>query len=667
MMLFNPAILLMKRLTYSRKMLVAGLFFCIPIALLAYFLVTNIREEVEFAAKERSGVRYIAPLRDMLSHLLENRRAALLRGTAPAAPGQVLAELDRVEARLGSTLATGEPLRALKTRLAEVNGKAGATARQRFEAHTALVGDLLNLIVLVADNSNLTLDPDIDSYYLMDTLTTKLPPLAEALGRMDLIASRLGSDQSGLGDRTDLIVLSGQVGTLVDGINKNIRTACAKNPALNQRLQGPFQEVGASSAAFLKAVTAYAAAKPPLGPLPQNVSRAATSAREAVLGAMDVVSPALDGLLAKRIHTFQARMYLYLSISFLALLLGVYLNVGSFLSVREGISSVKDMSARVADGDLTAEAPGLSRDELGEMARMFNVMTENLRRIIATLSEVTGKVITFAEKLSASVEQQAGFSSQLSSSVAEISATMEEFSSTASQIANHSHEVVDIADRTLQGTRDGAAGVETLAMKMSDISADNEANLQEIVELGRRSKEITRIMAIIGNIANQTKLIAFNAALEAASAGEAGKRFGVVAVEIRRLADSVVESAGETEAKITEIMDAVNRLVLTSEKGAKGIREGLDYSGRTLEMLCDVVDGAASTSEAAKQISLSTQQQQMASSQVVAALHDIQEGARHASASIQQINAIGKELAAMSGDLKGIMGRFSLDTTATAV
>jgi methyl-accepting chemotaxis protein len=295
------------------------------------------------------------------------------------------------------------------------------------------------------------------------------------------------------------------------------------------------------------------------------------------------------------------------------------------------------------------------------MAAMFNIMTENLRHIIVTLSGVTGKVHSFAGKLSASVEQQAGFSSQLSSSVTEISATMEEFSSTASQIADHSHEVVDIADRTLQSTKDGAAGVETLAMKMSDISNDNEASLSEIMALGRKSKEITKIMSIIGTIANQTKLIAFNAALEAASAGEAGKRFGVVAVEIRRLADSVMESAGETDGKITEIMDAVNRLIIASEKGSKGIREGLDYSGRTMEMLCDVVDGAAATSEAAKQISLSTQQQQISSGQVVLALHDIKEGARHSSDSIRQINTISKELAAMSSDLKGIMGRFSPD------
>jgi len=659
--LFNPAILLMKRLPYSRKMLVAGFFFCIPIALLAYFLVTTIREQVAFGAKEHSGVSYVKPLTNVLAYLLENRRVVLLAGKTPTSSDKVMGELDLAEARLGRVLATEASVRALKTTLGEVNGVRGGTARQTFDAHSALVNTLLELIVQVADNSNLTLDPDIDSYYLMDTLITKLPPLADTMARIELIASRLAAGQSTLGDRTDLIVLSGQVRTLVDAINKNIRAAGAKNPGLNKLLLKPFQDVGDSSEAFLKSVAPYMAATPQPGLLPQNVSKSANAAGDAVFKSMDVVSPALDQLLIERIHVFKTRMYLYLSLSFLAFLLGVYLNIGCFLSVREGIAAVRDVASRVANGDLTAEAPQQSQDELGEMARMFNVMTENLRHIIITLSGVTDKVHSFAGELSDSVDQQAGFSSQLSSSVTEISATMEEFSATASQIATHSHEVVEIADRTLEGTKGGATGVETLSMKMNAIHSDNESSLQEIMELGRKSKEITKIMEIIGNIANQTKLIAFNAALEAASAGEAGKRFGVVAVEIRRLADSVVESTAQTEGKITEIMDAVNRLVISSEKGSKGINEGLAYSGRTMEMLCDVVDGASATSEAAKQISLSTQQQQQASSQVVFALCDIKEGARHSSESIQQINTISRELTAMSSDLKAIMGRFSLD------
>ncbi len=614
-MLFKPATFLMKRLTYSGKMLVSGFFFCIPIILLAYFLITNIRDQVAFGAKEQFGVQYATPLKNTLQHLLHNRRV-VLQGKAPAAPDQVLAELDRVEASQGGVLATKESLTALKAKMATVSGLKEATPRKTFEAHSALVNDLLAMIVLVADNSNLTLDPDIDSYYLMDTLITKLPPLADVLGRIDVIVSHSGSEALTADDRTELVVLSGQARTLVEAINKNIRAACAKNPALTQPLQGPLQDLSTFADAYLKAVTAYGGGvNAPSAALSQSMSKSASATLDAVFKSVDVVAPSLDGLLIARIQTFKSRMYLYLSICFVAFLLGVYLNIGCFLSVRDGIASI---------------------------------------------CVVTGKVHSFAGLLSTSVDQQAGFSSQLSSSVTEISTTMEEFSSTASLIANHSHEVVGIADQNMQGSTRAALEVEVLLEKMNAIASDNETSLQEIVALGRKSKDITRIMEIIGNIANQTKLIAFNAALEAASAGEAGKRFGVVAVEIRRLADSVVESAANTESKITEIIEAVNRLVITSEKGANIIREGVEYSGRIMQMFNDVVDGSVATSEAAKQISLSTQQQQIASSQVVLALRDIQEGTHQSFESIKQMNDIGKDLTAMSNDLKGIMERFSL-------
>jgi methyl-accepting chemotaxis protein len=221
--------------------------------------------------------------------------------------------------------------------------------------------------------------------------------------------------------------------------------------------------------------------------------------------------------------------------------------------------------------------------------------------------------------------------------------------------------VVERADKTLENTRQGAGEVETLTVKINDISNGIQSNLGEIVALGRKSKEINKVMEIINNIASQTKLIAFNAALEAAGAGEAGKRFGVVAVEIRRLADSVVESTGEIEGKISEILDAVNRLVMSSEKSSQMIQEGREYAGNTVTMLLDVVDDADETTAAARQISLSTQQQQIAGSQVLAALREIEDGARFTTDSIGEISEISRNLAAMSSDLKGLMGRFQLD------
>ena len=275
--------------------------------------------------------------------------------------------------------------------------------------------------------------------------------------------------------------------------------------------------------------------------------------------------------------------------------------------------------------------------------------------IIGEVSGITERIHAHAGAIAMTMDQQSGFATQLSSSVVEISSTMEEFTSTASQIALHSQGVVERADKTLEDTKNGAAEVENLTFKVNDISTNIQTNLAEIVELGKKSKEINKVMEIINNIANQTKLIAFNAALEAASAGESGKRFGVVAVEIRRLADSVVESTSEIEGKITEILDAVNRLVMSSEKSFQLIQEGQEYASHTVVMLIESVDGVDETTSAARQISLSTQQQQIASSQVVLALKDIEQGVRFSTDSVHQANAATSELAELSEQLRRLV------------
>jgi methyl-accepting chemotaxis protein len=317
------------------------------------------------------------------------------------------------------------------------------------------------------------------------------------------------------------------------------------------------------------------------------------------------------------------------------------------------------------NNDLTMTVPVTTADEVGELARWFNEHIGRLHQIISKFSGITEKIHSHTGAIALTMDQQSGFSTQLSSSVVEISSTMEEFSSTASQIAQHSQSVVERADKTLTDTKNGAAEVENLSFKVNDVSHNIQANLNEIVELGRKSKEINKVMEIINNIANQTKLIAFNAALEAASAGESGKRFGVVAVEIRRLADSVVESTAEIEGKITEILDSVNRLVMSSEKSFQLIQEGQEYASHTVSMLIESVDGVEETTDAARQISLSTQQQQIASSQVVLALKDIEQGVRFATDSIHQTNNVTDELLELSEQLKEMVTTFKIGTEGT--
>ncbi len=281
------------------------------------------------------------------------------------------------------------------------------------------------------------------------------------------------------------------------------------------------------------------------------------------------------------------------------------------------------------------------------------------RYITQPLAGAITKVNNYAAKMEDTVTTQASFSLELSSSVSEISATMEEFSSSAVLIANHSQGVADSAAQTLQRTREGVAEVEGLMGKMKEIYNDNQVNIQEIVALGHKSNEVSKIMEFINNIASQTRLIAFNAALEAASAGEAGKRFGVVALEIRRLADSVMESTKEIEGKITEIVAAVSRQVVASEKNTKGIEEGMAYSERTVSIIYDIENAADQTTDAVSQIVLSIQQQQTAGEQVLTALRQIKQGTNENTTMIQQTKTISKELSDLAEELEQVVKRGS--------
>lgn len=350
----------------------------------------------------------------------------------------------------------------------------------------------------------------------------------------------------------------------------------------------------------------------------------------------------------------------YLAISLLLSLLLLMITVFLVNRYITGPLTAISHTIKTFDNDLTIKIPVTSHDEVGMLGTWLNEYIAKLHSVISMVSSVTEKINTNANVIAAGVDQQSGFSSQLSSSVMEISSTMEEFSSTATQIAYHSQGVVERADATLEETKRGAEEVEGLSARINDIYGMITDDMNEIIDLGKKSKEINKVMELINNIANQTKLIAFNAALEAASAGESGKRFGVVAVEIRRLADSVVESTAEIERKITEIQDSVNRLVMSSEKSSLLTREGQEFAINTVTLLMENVSGVEETANAARQISLSTQQQQIASSQVVLALKDIEQGIHAATASIHDSNKVTDELASLSEQLRSLVTTFKL-------
>ena len=327
------------------------------------------------------------------------------------------------------------------------------------------------------------------------------------------------------------------------------------------------------------------------------------------------------------------------------------------------ITRTLDLSKRLTTDD---------QAELGELAAQTNSLLERLSLAISGVQGSSTRLTHTALKLAdtaglvgrnTDTQQQVSQSmaaavEQMSSSVAEITSTMEELSASSTQIADHSQAVVDVANLTLESSRKGAGAMNTLQSRMAEIHSDSENSLREIMQLGSKSKEISKVMDLINTVADQTKLIAFNAALEASSAGESGKRFSVVASEIRRLADSVTDSTHEIEDRIQEIQDSISRLVITSEKGASSIQMGMQVSQETANDLNALVQAASKTSSAAQQISMSTGQQKIASNQVVVALRDIANASTHNAQSVRHISELSEDMLHMSEDLGALVREF---------
>jgi len=229
---------------------------------------------------------------------------------------------------------------------------------------------------------------------------------------------------------------------------------------------------------------------------------------------------------------------------FNALLIGAIGTVIIFLFADQIVKPLHqsvDISNRMADGDLTMEIDVTREDEAGMLLEAMKHGVDRLKSTLGNVASSTARVDQAADRILGAVSEEIGIATQQAASVNQITSTMEELSATSKQIAETSNHVREIANNNLSETESSEKVVQILMNQMDEINNDNEESIRKIMELGRNSQEITKVIDIISNIADQTKLIAFNASIEASVAGDAGRRFGVVALEIRRLAENVMD------------------------------------------------------------------------------------------------------------------------------
>jgi methyl-accepting chemotaxis protein len=276
------------------------------------------------------------------------------------------------------------------------------------------------------------------------------------------------------------------------------------------------------------------------------------------------------------------------------------------------------------------------------------VLTRTLGRQIGT---AVGQVQSSSAELQAAATQQATGSKEQATAMSEISTTISELLATSRQITESAQRVAHIAEQTAAAARSGDETVETAHESILGIRRQVDLIVNHMLELGKKSQQIGAVLEIVSELAEQTNILAINATIEAAGAGEAGKRFAVVAEEIRKLADRVTGSAKEIRGLIDDVRSAVNTTVMATETGSKAVDAGSKQFGHVAVSFKQIADLVATTTEAAREIELSTKQQMTAVEQVNVAIGNVAQASKETEASSGQTQQTASQLALLSKDL----------------
>jgi methyl-accepting chemotaxis protein len=273
------------------------------------------------------------------------------------------------------------------------------------------------------------------------------------------------------------------------------------------------------------------------------------------------------------------------------------------------------------------------------------------RSLTTQIGAAVRHVQSSSAELQSVANQQASGARESSTSMNEITTTISELLATSRQIAESAQRVATIAEQTAGAARSGEGTVQRANDSILAIRRQVDLVVSHMLELGKKSQQIGSVLEIVSELAEQTNILAINATIEAAGAGETGRRFGVVADEIRKLADRVATSTKEIRSLIDDVRSAVNTTVMATETGSKAVDAGNRQFGDVATSFKQVAGLVLTTTDAAREIQLSTKQQATAVEQVNVAIANTAQAARETEASSGQTLQTASQLATLSRDL----------------
>lgn len=687
--LLKPITLVINRLSYTWKFVVLSLLFIGVLAAPIYELYNYVNGSNNFSEKEITGMRYIDPLKELLFSLNSYHNARLANSGVTANFNALQTNweaVEKAEARHGEILATQKLFEDLKKNYSALKDKANALSdEQLFSTLDELESQIIGLISTIGTNSNLVLDPDTDSYYVMDTIVYRLPPLAQYINQYQQHANSLIAKGSmSLQDEEKLIELKTHLLDTLNLTRGNLEVSLAntRNKALFNQMSQVFKNYFESTTEYIEYIHHGLSSLPTkrmtTGLYHDKVNVLAEQASNDAAKVYDAGTIQMVDLLQKRIERTTEPWLRTLSISSVVLLFIFYVMMGFRLAVVKTVTALSRASQELANGDLTTRVKIETRDELRLVGHAFNQMAESFNQLIGelktnannvsnasetlsttsvqmqheaeslselskTANQLTDSVDSSIKTMAAAVEQSSANINEVSRASAKVGQNIQSVQSSAEDVSNRMQNIAESAQEMSSSVNTVAAAIEEMSSSLNEVSrnaakaakvasvAENTANTtnETVNVLGTSAREIENVLGVIKDIASQTNLLALNATIEAASAGEAGKGFAVVANEVKALAKLSAEATEDIRLRIEKMQSNTNAAVDAIEQILSIISEinqiNTTIASAVAEQTATVNEISRSVSgaaHAAKQVTLNVQQAAETSTSVSAQVNE---------------------------------------------
>jgi len=629
----SPGVRLFRRLGFQAKAWWLAGALLLPLAMLLQFVWVGVQEQVAFASAERQGLTFVRPVLDLVHAAQGRRRAAASQAVdLPDVQAKVRTAFEPLQSRqaqLGRDFGTDKSFEALRKAHDELlSAPAAATPDETFEAHSRYIAVALELVRDIANGSGLVLDPDLDTFHMMEMSVLRGPQQQENTARLrGLGTTILKTGEAGAARRERMA----EWHTLWAYLDQDVGNAFRRGVAADAEGARRFDMKGteAASEAFRQAIRMQVLGAAPSGDV--NAFLALGNAAVDKQGELTrQVMERLDERLQARIDRLQARLAWQMGLSALGVLIAAYLMLSFYKVMMGGLQEVSSHLQEITRGNLTTSPRPWGRDEAAQLMLTLGAMQASLRRVVAVVLEGSAQVQSASAEISAATHDLSQRTEQSAANLEETAASTEQIAATVKQTADTVAGAMAIVRDNAEAATRGGRVITQAVQAMEGVRAS--------------SHKIGEIIAVIEGIAFQTNILALNAAVEAARAGEQGRGFAVVASEVRALAGRSSAAAKEIKTLITSSIEQV-------ESGSQVVAD----AGATMG---DIVGKAERITGLMTEIATATREQSAGVAQVGAAVQDLDQSTQQNAALVEQTAAATSALSEQARRLAAEVGFF---------